>query len=447
MLAGHHPLILFRMAMAEEATFNPPSRVESGDYLTNAEFLSTRLKENDLHLADIESMGIDLFRATDGLTDVSDSALKRILTLAEQKSKKGVLRKKGLVDSSELKPIQRKVPIQKGANYGDPENKAFPLDTAERVKAAHAHLHKAWQNKGETGITASYGRDKFLKVHKRIITRMRRLGLQHTPVDTLDSATRRMLKAEKAAKVGFVNEHLLTEESDVYLLKQFSNIWDDYVNAALSMALSGDTGSENMKKDSERNLFLAKDGIVAFVVSLTSDVAEQAKLNAAFTDWATYLQQYIEMRDSDDFAASFQSLKDWQKSKSVVAGLIAKWIVNRDAFAEASVDGNEIAETDEPEVGDIPRGAPAGGTQPGATQPEVTNPPAPMANMNPNQLQDAAASPAAPVPAANTSPTTASVYPPQGVEQNREQGSGHKPYRDDCTPDRRSGKCYKKHGK
>jgi hypothetical protein len=265
--------------------------------------------------------------------------------------------------------------------------------------------------------------------------------------DSVAESMKTLLDNNNEAILGFVNEHLLTEESDVYLLKQFSNIWDDYVNAALSMALSGDTGSENMKKDSERNLFLAKDGIVAFVVSLTSDVAEQAKLNAAFTDWATYLQQYIEMRDSDDFAASFQSLKDWQKSKSVVAGLIAKWIVNRDAFAEASVDGNEIAETDEPEVGDIPRGAPAGGTQPGATQPEVTNPPAPMANMNPNQLQDAAASPAAPVPAANTSPTTASVYPPQGVEQNREQGSGHKPYRDDCTPDRRSGKCYKKHGK
>lgn len=543
MMAGNHPLNLLQMVLKDEVTYNPPVKLETGDYLTNAEYLFNRIQDCGLVVDDLSVIEDRLYGITSGLSDVSDSALMNMLSLVEdvtfaqaQKTEKGkgVLRRSGLMDVSSLKPIKRKRPIQRGANYGDPENKAFPLDTPERVKAAHAYLHKYWQQNAQSGITATYSRAKFLDVHKRITTRMRRLGLQHSAVDTLDSATRKQSKLELQAKkalkkgvkdesadggnsaslppeavnidevnklrnildilfnehitflknyisakdegndptadamlksltynsediLGFINDHVLTEDSDVFLLRQFGTIWEEYIEAAMALSLGGDTGSENMAKDGARALFMAKDRLVSFFVSLMSGVADQKALDAAFVDWMTYLQQYIETRDQDDFAASYQNLKDWQKTKEQITDMLANWIVARD-----ELDGMEMKPLHEDEEvqseQDLPAPPLAGGTQPGAVPNQITNEPKPhyggkpATQRLPEQLSDGAASPAAPAPASDASPAAATSYPPEkGVsgkpERSRERpmASGHKPYRSDCQIDRQSGKCYKRH--
>ncbi len=539
MIAGHHPLSLLQMVLKEEAMYNPPVKMETGDYLTNAEYLCNRMCEIGVAVEDLRGIGDRLFVLTSGLSDVSDSALINMVAEAEEKfaqaqtpqKGKGVLRRTGLIDASMLKPIRRKRPIQKGANYGDPENKAFPLDSPERVKAAHAYLHKYWQSNAQSGITATYSRAKFLDVHKRITTRMRRLGLQHSAVDTLDSATRRQAKlaiSEKAkAKVGnvkdegadgglpanpeamnidevkklrnmldvllnehitflknyisakdekddatadsmlksltvnseeilgFINDHVLTEDSDVFLLRQFATIWQEYIDAVMAMSFAGDTGSENMSKDGVRALFMAKDRLVSFFVSLMSGVADQQQLDKVFVEWMTYLQQYIETRDQDDYAASFQNLKDWQRAKEQITEMLAGWIVARDELDGMEMQAPEADEEVESEQ-DVPKAPPAGGMQPSNVPQQITNEPQPhyggkpASQRLPNQLRDGGASSAVPAPAGDASPTAASAYSPQNQrvkESSRERplASGHRPYRQDCQVDRQSGKCYRRH--
>ena len=208
LLAGHHPLALLKIVMQHEAPLNPPTRLELGDQLNNAEYLCKIFRDMGIHVADLEPMSDDICQLTLGLTTVVDSVVEEIIAIAfernlclelEKKQRPGVWRKTGLVDAK-MSPIKRKKPLGKGANYADPENKAFPLDTPERVKASHAYLHKYWNNGASSGITATYSKQKFIDVHHRIVVRMRRLGIEHNSVDNLDTATRKHVKKLQKTK-------------------------------------------------------------------------------------------------------------------------------------------------------------------------------------------------------------------------------------------------------
>lgn len=525
MLAGQHPLILLNFALKDAVTHNPPAVLEMGDYLSNAEFLCQRLVDSGISLFELSS--IDLYTLTSGLTDVSDCVLGKIVEIVG-KQRKGILRQKPLVSGENLKPIKRKVPLHRGTNYADPTNKAFPLDTPERVRASHAHLHKYWQTPAKSGITASYGRKKFVEVHDRVLTRMKRLGIQHTPVDSLDTAANKFIKAKKAAKADMKDSQMASEMSsrdeenkyrnvlevilsehitflknyilandmkdnetamvmqkaltnnakafvsfvhryisdDVSINNEFALLWQDYVSEAMTLAVGNKQGDAKIVSDSSINLSVIKDKIVEFFVKQFGKVAKQTQLDKSFTNWITYMGQYIESRDKDDVIASSQHLKDWQKAKDEFAGYIAKWIVAKDDLKNLTISPEDAAKKkayddaykakEEGDVGDKK-----------AIKPY-------QVQDTPRQGVDAAAlpdtgvaSPAVVTPATNTNPVTTTVYNPRGVKKprdakhgdgtrrNLEDGSkrrnigrdvsGHIPYGSSCEPNARTGRCYKRH--
>jgi len=247
MLAGHHPLTLLKIVMQHEAPFNPPTRLELGDQLNNAEYLCKIFRDIGMHVADLEPISADICHLTVGLTTVVDSVVEEIVALASERNlclgqRPGVWRKTGLVDAK-LEPIKRTTPLGKGANYADPENKAFPLDTPERVKASHAYLHKYWNNGASSGITATYSKQKFIDVHHRVVTRMRRLGIEHNTIDSLDSATKKHVKKLQKTKAesmqdnsGFPKNGDKTPNSDMIdstktkkLRNELSGILSDHI--------------------------------------------------------------------------------------------------------------------------------------------------------------------------------------------------------------------------
>jgi hypothetical protein len=288
MLSGHHPLILLKLVLYHEAAFNPPTRFELGDQLNNADYLCNVLRDLGIYVADLEPITAEICQLTKSLTVVVDSVVESIVALAVDKGlvrdtdlqkRAGVWRKKALSDQR-MEPVKRSKPIAKGANYADPENKAFPLDTPERVKASHAYLHKYWNSGAKSGITATYNRDKFLDVHQRIITRMKRLGLDHNMIDNLDKATRRRMKT---------------------MMK----------NKATSLQKGGKRGTT------------ARDG----KNNLTPEMIDQVKvkrlknlLSSAFSDHVLFMKNYISACDerNDGLAASMDEAIN-ENSRELVA--------------------------------------------------------------------------------------------------------------------------------
>lgn len=543
MLEGHHPLTLLKIIMQHEAPFNPPSRLELGDQLNNAEYLCKVLEDLEICVADLEPISEELYVLTKGLTTVVDSVVEKVSEAAKEKGlcrqgvcRQGVWRKKGLSDR-EAQVIKRDRPIKKGANYADPENKAFPLDTLERVKASHAYIHKYWNSGAKSGITATYSREKFLQVHKRIMIRMNRLGIEHNTCDSLDRATKRHIKRVAKNKMqtmkkggnsatprgnnraltpdmvdfedirklrnvlssalsdhiifmknyisacderndglassmdesinknsreilGIFKKHLPGYEPDEPtdtegLMKQFMSLWDDYLDATKHMIVGGDTGNDGMSRDGLRRLFLVKNELVKYFISVLSESAEEKELDDILTSWVTHLQGYIESRDNDDFATSYQHLQDWQKAKDELAAKLATWMIDRDFMDQADMPEPRELDLDE-EVADSP------------VMGKTTNPPAPLqspvkaANDVRRDINNPGAEKSVTAVKFRDADTTSPIKrkkidspvygkgkifdsEPRRPADIREVPTGHRPFRDDCKSDGRNGKCYKKH--
>jgi len=79
-------------------------------------------------------------------------------------------------------PVSRKV-------YADPMNKAMPLDSENKIKAAHDYIHKFWNSKIRRGVIASYGRGDFVFIHKNICNAMKNNDIEHPCSDSLDIAS------------------------------------------------------------------------------------------------------------------------------------------------------------------------------------------------------------------------------------------------------------------
>lgn len=257
---------------------------------------------------------------------------------------------------------------------------------------------------------------------------------------------------------------------------EFRNIWRSYLVAVKAMVEGGDALRESQAKSGLRNMLLAKEAIVKFFVSLFARVAQKSILDEQFALWMNHIQGYVDFRDNEDFTTSRAHLEDLLKAKTEIAGILGRWTImtrrleNKDTDKPKELDLDEVEESSQ-----FPRvGRRAGGTQPGATSPHKplpkgywneqapTNPPAPMdpatrdvnrarkAVVGGKSLQDAGASsattsPAAPVPASDAGPTSATAYNPHRVADIRETPTGHRPYSHDCKPDYRTGKCYKIH--
>lgn len=76
-----------------------------------------------------------------------------------------------------------------GKDFADPINKAFPVDSDTRAKAAHAYIHKYWNAPSKRGITATYGKNDFIAVHKKIVDAMKKHDIEHNYLDSLDDAS------------------------------------------------------------------------------------------------------------------------------------------------------------------------------------------------------------------------------------------------------------------
>lgn len=531
-LAGHHPLILLKYILSHETEINPPTKLELGDQLNNADYLCNVLRDLGVYAADLEPISYEMYQLTKGLTTVVDSVVENIVSLAAARGlcqglqrRAGVWRRKALSDAK-LEPVKRNKPLAKGANYADPENKAFPLDTPARVKASHAYLHKYWNSGAKSGITATYNKDKFLEVHRRIMTRMKRLGIEHNMVDSLDTATKRRIKClaknkatslKKGGKRGSTSrdgkgnltpemidtikakrlknllssafaDHILFMKNYIsacderndglastmdeainensreilaiikkYLpgyepeefidregiIKQFMSIWDDYLDATKSLVVGGDTGNNSMARDGLRRLFLVKNKLVDYFITILSEVADEKELDEVLNDWVTHLQGYIESRDNDDFATSFQHLQDWYRAKDALADKLSTWIFSRDQVDMSDMPSPKNLDLNEPE------NIPAMGRT--TNPPPPLDPPVKAANAirrdvnSPESERSVTASGdiGGAMPLYGKSKIIDSA--PRRPVEIREAATGHKPFGADCQPDIRSGKCYKRH--
>jgi len=63
--------------------------------------------------------------------------------------------------------------------FADAANRYFPVDTAAHCKAAMVYLNKYYNNPSEGGITADYSKDKFKSVHNKIVSAMKKFGIEH----------------------------------------------------------------------------------------------------------------------------------------------------------------------------------------------------------------------------------------------------------------------------
>lgn len=73
--------------------------------------------------------------------------------------------------------------------YADGQNMAFPVNSPTRAKSAHAYIHKYWNEPSKKGVTATYGREDFVRVHKKIMAAMKKMGVEHNYLDSLDDAS------------------------------------------------------------------------------------------------------------------------------------------------------------------------------------------------------------------------------------------------------------------
>lgn len=106
-----------------------------------------------------------------------------------------IRRKEGKIDESEIATAEARAkgrvlssPVKK-SEYADPLHKAFPVDSKKRAVTAHAYIHKYWNDASKKGVTATYGRDDFVKIHNKIVKSMTKFGVQHHYLDSLDDAS------------------------------------------------------------------------------------------------------------------------------------------------------------------------------------------------------------------------------------------------------------------
>lgn len=94
------------------------------------------------------------------------------------------------VASAEERAAGRAMVSPAGAKeYADGQNMAFPVNNPTRAKSAHAYIHKYWNEPSQKGITATYGREDFIRVHKKIVAVMKKMGIEHNYMDSLDDAS------------------------------------------------------------------------------------------------------------------------------------------------------------------------------------------------------------------------------------------------------------------
>lgn len=112
-----------------------------------------------------------------------------------QMLKFAISRKEGKIETKDVPSVEsranaRELPSPAAKKeYADPINKAFPIDTPERIKAAHAYIHKYWNTPSKRGVTASYGKNDFVNIHKKIVAAMKSADIEHNYLDSLDDAS------------------------------------------------------------------------------------------------------------------------------------------------------------------------------------------------------------------------------------------------------------------
>jgi hypothetical protein len=116
-----------------------------------------------------------------------------------------IKRQEGKITTEEVAPAEQRAAArvnpspQKISEYADPDNKAFPVDSATRVASAHSYIHKYWNAPSKKGVTASYGRNDFIRVHNNIVDAMSKHGVEHNYLDSLDEASGYKKNAEGKA--------------------------------------------------------------------------------------------------------------------------------------------------------------------------------------------------------------------------------------------------------
>jgi hypothetical protein len=75
MLCGHHPLLLLKMVMRFDVAHNPPTPLEIGDQLSNAEYLCRVLRDINISVADLSPIANEIYEMTRGLTFVADDVV------------------------------------------------------------------------------------------------------------------------------------------------------------------------------------------------------------------------------------------------------------------------------------------------------------------------------------------------------------------------------------
>jgi hypothetical protein len=133
------------------------------------------------------AVAIDEMRR-EGLICVSREEFESRLSLV-------IKRQEGKVDVSDVPNADARAKARENESpesekeYADRENLAFPVDSEKRASTAHAYIHKYWNMPSKKGITATYGRDDFIRVHNSIVAAMKKFGVTHNYLDSLDEAS------------------------------------------------------------------------------------------------------------------------------------------------------------------------------------------------------------------------------------------------------------------
>ena len=112
-----------------------------------------------------------------------------------QMLKFAIRRESGKIDSDDINSAKARASGRASSSpsskkeYADPANMAFPVDSLSRARTAHAYIHKYWDSPSKKGVTATYGRDDFIRVHKKIVNAMKKFGIEHNHLDGLDDAS------------------------------------------------------------------------------------------------------------------------------------------------------------------------------------------------------------------------------------------------------------------
>lgn len=133
-----------------------------------------------------------------------------------QMLKFAISRQVGKIGSEDAPSVKARASARTSASpsskkeYADPINKAFPVDSKKRTVTAHAYIHKYWNNASKRGITATYGKEDFVRVHKKIIGAMKKFDIEHNYLDSLDDASG-ISKPQKNDSTGVQSKELKQE--------------------------------------------------------------------------------------------------------------------------------------------------------------------------------------------------------------------------------------------